>query len=748
MQPSTIITQTLPCAMNRLLPLILLSSLLQAATVTFQDNQAELTNPGMGWVFHYYDNSRTNYGSRTPYSDHLDNFPGLSQIYLRLPWSDIEPQEGIFNWTILDSPLQRFRKRGLKASFRISCSETGFPYATPQWVREAGAKGYFFTCGKGVQADGHFWEPDFGDSVFLTKLDRFLAKLAERYDGHPDVELIDIGSIGVWGEGHTWSSTQNHVPTDVIKKHIDLYRKHFRHTIILGQDDFLSRPGFLRPVWKPGLTVWTYDLVIPRSWYGRSFDIAAAIHGKRLYGDAPNGRAVLGTLHVASDGRLRYTQTLAWNDDLKLPAGCFAAARMTALDYDPVNRPHSLKLPVAFLSGRPAADTPTPAVLIIDHDNGAIMNHCALESEDDDLTDYMVANGLGFRDDSVMVQGPPRAYFHGKTAQKFWRTAPVYLESEHYGPSFKRHNWLDGNGLLQAVRDWHATYCGIHWWPQEFLARNRRLIHDINMIIGFRFLPQSVSFPDFIHPHKRFTVRMTWQNRGVAPAYQDYFPCLALKTADGDLAAVFVAESLNLRRLPGALDRQSPPASTEASFAIPHNLPSGTYKVYVSAGDRLGAPLLQLPLDNSDGENRYYCGELTVGGDYATVIENMTAKGNTAEIRLAWQIHLPQEGNIEPFIHLNDPNGSLAKADGGRFQTAVPNPCANVGAVPCVLTIPLPDNAPDGATYSLLCGLWRPARIGNADERLMPDRHRGDKRVLLGTVTRQNGAWVIRPAKN
>jgi hypothetical protein len=63
-------------------------------TVRPADNGAELCNPGMGWVLHYYDNNPENYGSKLAPSDTLDAWPGLTVIYLRIPWSYIEPEEG------------------------------------------------------------------------------------------------------------------------------------------------------------------------------------------------------------------------------------------------------------------------------------------------------------------------------------------------------------------------------------------------------------------------------------------------------------------------------------------------------------------------------------------------------------------------------------------------------------------------------------------------------------------------------
>ena len=210
----------------------------ESVSVRPEDTGAVLENPGMGWVFHFYDNVPANYGSRLAPSDTLDDFPGLTVVYLRIPWSYVEPQEGRFNWAVVDGPAQRWISRGKQVAFRFSCSESWMRYATPEWVHKAGAKGHNFRSGSGVAADGPFWEPDYDDPVFLAKLDRFLAAAAARYDGNPEVAFFDVGSFGVWGEGHVFHSSRLKYPATTIQKHIDLHCKHFKRTLLAANDDF------------------------------------------------------------------------------------------------------------------------------------------------------------------------------------------------------------------------------------------------------------------------------------------------------------------------------------------------------------------------------------------------------------------------------------------------------------------------------------------------------------------------------
>ncbi len=245
-------------------------------TVRPTDDGRALVNPQMGWTMHFYSNIITNYGARLAASDTLDDFPGLSCAYLRVPWSFLEPQEGRFNWSLLDTPAQRWIDKGKQIALRISSTESWMRWATPAWVHEAGAKGYNFTVGKGVDPNGPYWEPDYADPVFIEKLDHFLAALAARYDGNPNVAFIDIGSFGVWGEGHSWASSKLPFDLETRKKHVDLYCKHFKHTLLALSDDFAGpeEPGRHLPITAyalaKGVTLRDDSICVqppPRSWF-------------------------------------------------------------------------------------------------------------------------------------------------------------------------------------------------------------------------------------------------------------------------------------------------------------------------------------------------------------------------------------------------------------------------------------------------------------------------------------------------
>jgi hypothetical protein len=235
------------------------------------DNGSALVNPDMGWTMHFYSNVITNYGSKLEPSDTLDDFPGISTVYLRVPWSFIETEEGKFNWELLDTPAQRWIEKGKRVAFRITASESWMKYATPEWVKDAGAKGYEVKW-----KENSVWEPKYDDPIFLEMVENFVSAMALRYDGKPYVDFVDVGHFGMWGEGHTHLTGQFEYPLEVKKKHIDIYLKHFKNTLLCISDDFAgsTKPGKNFPItdyaFSKGVTIRDDSILVskaPRQWY-------------------------------------------------------------------------------------------------------------------------------------------------------------------------------------------------------------------------------------------------------------------------------------------------------------------------------------------------------------------------------------------------------------------------------------------------------------------------------------------------
>ena len=230
------------------------------------------------------------------------------------------------------------------------------------------------------------------------------------------------------------------------------------------------------------------------------------------------------------------------------------------------------------------------------------------------IIDYALSKGVTIRDDSILVQPPPRSWYHADMAQRFWPTLPVILEHQHYGPSVSNKAWSK-ELLLKSVEDYHASYMSIHWWPRILLEKNRDVIDKINLRMGYRLMPVEVSWPGKINVGQHFTVQWKWRNNGVAPCYPGGYPALTLKDEKGGIVSVLSDESVNMKALKIAASGKAPVATHESEFIVGLIAPvtkPGEYDVFVSVGDRDGTPCIALPLAGGDGQRRYKLGSVDV----------------------------------------------------------------------------------------------------------------------------------------
>jgi hypothetical protein len=219
-----------------------------------------------------------------------------------------------------------------------------------------------------------------------------------------------------------------------------------------------------------------------------------------------------------------------------------------------------------------------------------------------------------FRDDSIFVRKAPQAWFHDDMAALFWPTRPVVLETQHYHMARKIDAW-DMNLLVKAVEENHASYLSIHGWPDEIYRDNAAGIAAINRRLGYRIMPQAVTFPDAVKIDEPLEITSVWANTGVAPCYGGGFGAFTLKDEKGGIVSVLADDGLDLRTLGTGKAGQAPSVTRTARFRVGHVAPAtrpGTYDVFVSVGQRDGTPAIALPLADDDGQRRYRLGRVTL----------------------------------------------------------------------------------------------------------------------------------------
>jgi hypothetical protein len=204
---------------------MLATALCSAGEVTVvrpEESDELLANPHMGWET-FYQCAATD--------DALQGLPSSTE-YIRWYWNDIEPQKGQVDWDRLDGEVARAKQSGQRLAFRVMVYGTGGQRDfSPAWLREEGYAGFEYTYGRG--GGRTYWGPDLDDPDVLERQLWLIRTLGEHYDGSTDIDHVDIGSVGLWGEWHMSDTGRENPSPATCRKIIDTYFEAFPNTPLL-----------------------------------------------------------------------------------------------------------------------------------------------------------------------------------------------------------------------------------------------------------------------------------------------------------------------------------------------------------------------------------------------------------------------------------------------------------------------------------------------------------------------------------
>ena len=200
-------------------------------------------------------------------------------------WNKLNPAKGVYDWTELEKLLNGLAEHNMGYALRVLPYSPSFVKGddtpeeeydwTPSFVYESGAKKVSATVQwNGYRASVPVWD----DSVYLYYAKEFAKALAEKYDGDPRIEYIDIRTFGEWGEWHASHLDGSEMPSDSIEMDLlDYYASVFKktqlvlpssgtgdvytHALKLGitkrDDGFIGIPG------RPDSLVRAYEANLP-----------------------------------------------------------------------------------------------------------------------------------------------------------------------------------------------------------------------------------------------------------------------------------------------------------------------------------------------------------------------------------------------------------------------------------------------------------------------------------------------------
>ena len=162
-------------------------------------------------------------------------------------WNKLNPAKGVYDWTELEKLLNALAEHNMTYALRVlpytpSFIKSDFPPQeeydwTPPFVYEMGAKKIQIDL-RGTEF--HAYAPVWDDSIYIWAAKEFAKALAEKYDGDPRIEYIDVRTFGEWGEWHTSHILGSEMPADsVLIDMLDYYASLFKKTqLVLPSNGF------------------------------------------------------------------------------------------------------------------------------------------------------------------------------------------------------------------------------------------------------------------------------------------------------------------------------------------------------------------------------------------------------------------------------------------------------------------------------------------------------------------------------
>ena len=197
-----------------------------------------LTNPGIGFMtFQRFNGDTLNQAKRwtegkpivyQQFDGNLQNkdYPVTSIAYFRIYWKFIEPNMGKYRWDLIDNALKTAHHRQQTLMLRIAPYGTGTENDVPDWYRTM--------VGERKDLPVKKWQVDPEDPRYVKHFTKMIRIMGKRYDGHPDLESVDVSIVGAWGEGAGSAQLTDKTRQALVDAYIDSFKK--THLVMLLTD--------------------------------------------------------------------------------------------------------------------------------------------------------------------------------------------------------------------------------------------------------------------------------------------------------------------------------------------------------------------------------------------------------------------------------------------------------------------------------------------------------------------------------
>jgi len=447
--------------------------------MTFQRFNGDALNEGAGWtegrpiVYQDWDGDLTNV-------DH----PATSLAYFRVNWRFVETAPRQYAWDMIDRALDTARTRGQTLLLRISPYE-GDDMDVPGWYRSL--------VGDESDLANRKWRTDPEDPRYVEYFGGLVRALGARYDGHPDLEAVDVSFVGYWGEG-----SGGHLLSDQTRKAlVNAYLEGFHRTRLLLQplNGDAPDPGFL-----------VEGLPIAAAW--------------------PDGR---------TNGRGPQMRHLGWRFDCLGDLGFWR----------------------------------------------------------DRVPDW--AHMFDVYPQQIIRSGMAEAWRRGPVSLEICGTFRSWRDRQGYGEKEVRY-------IFEQALKWHVSSFNAKSSPVP--PEWKPLVDEWLKKMGYRLVPRRLTYPARVRPGGALPIDTWWENKGVAPCYEDF--ALAVRLVGPDRTVVRLTDA----RIPSWLPGDSLYAGR---VFLPPDLPPGSYDLQLGIVEReTRRPRVRLAIEGATAEGWYPMGPIVV----------------------------------------------------------------------------------------------------------------------------------------
>lgn len=150
-------------------------------------------------------------------------FPDNSVAYFRILWKEFEPEQGKYNYAMIQDVLDKAKACGQTVAFRLMPHSTRASDDVPEWLKQ------LIPCPE--RPDGARVKDSPADPLFLELFGNAIRKIGEKFDKNPVLDSVDLCLPGAWGEGY---KLEEYKEEDLIKL-VDTFIEVFPNTHLIGQ---------------------------------------------------------------------------------------------------------------------------------------------------------------------------------------------------------------------------------------------------------------------------------------------------------------------------------------------------------------------------------------------------------------------------------------------------------------------------------------------------------------------------------